>query len=232
MEHSCHHCNASVEDGVPFCPKCGAPQIRVAGDDDPVTPPFPPGTPGELQTPASPVYSSSANWGSTQGLPQPALLWKIALPGAAIAGIVAGFMMLLPYVSILFFVWMFLAGGAAALAYRNRTGSPISAGIGAKVGAVTGIFAFVVTGFFYLAGWLLHPGEVRDQLKQGMELSSHPADPAQAKAMQDMVARMTSPEGMPIFLGIVLIVLFGFLVVLCAAGGAAGSTIGRKNRVL
>ncbi len=30
MDHPCHKCGHSVEDGKPFCSQCGAPQIRVA----------------------------------------------------------------------------------------------------------------------------------------------------------------------------------------------------------
>jgi hypothetical protein len=29
MEHQCHKCSQPVEDGIPFCSHCGAPQIRV-----------------------------------------------------------------------------------------------------------------------------------------------------------------------------------------------------------
>lgn len=179
------------------------------------------------------MYPPAGSWGELRGAQGQQIAWKTALPGAAIGGIIAGFLMLAPYISLLFFVWMFLAGGAAAIVYRNRTGIPITARMGAKIGALTGVFAFLVTGFFYIAGWLLHPDLVRQQLQQGMQMSAaRSADPQQAKAMQDMVARVTSPEGMPIFLAIVLIVLFGFLVVLCSAGGAAGSTLGRKDRAI
>src|SRR5271154_72431 len=30
MDHPCHQCGHSIEEGKPFCPQCGAPQIRVA----------------------------------------------------------------------------------------------------------------------------------------------------------------------------------------------------------
>src|ERR1700678_802007 len=30
MDHPCHKCGHSIEDGRPFCSECGAPQIRVA----------------------------------------------------------------------------------------------------------------------------------------------------------------------------------------------------------
>jgi hypothetical protein len=63
-----------------------------------------------------------------------------------------------------------------------------------------------------------------------MQNSARNADPQQAKLMQDFMARVSTPEGMHILLTIALICLFGFLVVLCAVGGAAGSTIGRKSR--
>jgi hypothetical protein len=228
VDHQCHRCNSPVEDGVPFCPKCGAPQIRVAGAEDLDSTDQP--TSGNAQPSGSPSYNPPASWGALPGLNPNQVNWKAALPGAAIAGIAAGFLMLAPYISLLFFVWMFMGGIAAALTYRNRTGAALTGKLGAKIGALTGVFAFLVTGFFYVTSWMVRPDLVREELRQGMEMSSHSSDPATAKAMQEMVTRVTSPEGMPVFLAVVLVVLFGFLVVLCAAGGAAGSTIGRKNR--
>ena len=224
VDHPCHQCQSSVEEGVPFCPRCGAPQIRVSVPEgnEPVTPPMPPGTPGNLQPPATPVFPT---------FPDPRKInWRIALMPAALAGVMAGFLMFVPYISILFFVWMFLAGLLAVLVYRNRSGQQVTFGMGAKIGAVVGFFAFLITGLFYVGAWLTDPEKVREAMKQGMQMSARSTDPQQAKMMQDLLAKVSSPEGMPIFLTVVMIFLFGFLVVLCAVGGAAGSTIGRKNR--
>src|SRR5271155_6255089 len=38
MDHPCHKCGHTVEDGKPFCSECGAPQIRVAMPEPPVDP--------------------------------------------------------------------------------------------------------------------------------------------------------------------------------------------------
>ena len=81
MEHPCYKCGASVEDGIAFCPRCNAPQIRVAG----AAPLAPAGATPEV---AIEEYASHAP------LPS-ALEWSDALPSAGIALLAAIFLMVL-----------------------------------------------------------------------------------------------------------------------------------------
>jgi len=77
VEHACYQCGATVEDGIAFCPQCNAPQIRIAASEA-VTHP---GTASEM-TPAQPTYYASAPQAS-------GIQWSLALPAAALAGLVA-----------------------------------------------------------------------------------------------------------------------------------------------
>jgi hypothetical protein len=190
--------------------------------NDPVTPSFPPGTPGNLQPPAMPVFPTFDN--------PKKIHWRAAMLPAAVAGLLAGFLMFLPYISALFFVWMFLAGLVTVMLYRNRTGGSVTLSMGAKIGAVVGFFAFLIVGPGWIFSAVMEPDKLREALQQSMQNSARTADPQQAKMMQDLLAKVSTPEGMHILLTVAMICLFGFLVVLCAVGGAAGSTVGRKNR--
>ena len=183
---------------------------------------MPPGTPGNLQPPATPIFPSYSAPGAIQ--------WRQAMLPAALAGLLAGFLIFVPYLSALFFVWMFIAGLMAVIAYRRRVGASLTLFTGAKIGAVAGFFAFLVVGPGFLISALSEPDKLREALQQSMQNSARNADPQQTKALQDLLAKMSTPEGLHILMVIGLVFLFGFLVVLCAVGGAAGSTIGRKNR--
>src|SRR5574340_280392 len=117
MDHGCHKCGARVEDGVAFCPQCGAPQIRVSALEH-TSEPLPSEAPGAsaLAQPAAP-----------QAGPQPSavpagpatLQWGQAVPAAASAGVLV------------------------VVLYRRRfpTGT-LTPRLGAKVGAVAGLFGF------------------------------------------------------------------------------------------
>ena len=170
-----------------------------------------------------PVYPTYASPNQVQ--------WRKAMLPAAICGLAAGLLMFLPYLTTLFFVWMFLAGLVSVMIYRNRTASQVTLFMGAKIGAVAGFFSFLIVGAGWIFAVISQPDKLHEALAQAAsQTAARSADPAQAKAMQDLFARISSPQGMPIFLAVVLLFLFGFLVILCSVGGAAGSTLGRKNR--
>lgn len=219
-----------IEDSAPFCPKCGAPQIRVTVEEgnQAVTPPFDHGTPGGIQPPATPVYP--AGWNPAHALNPRKINWRMALPGAALAGIIAGVLMILPYFNVLFFVWIFLAGSAAALAYRNKSGNPISGGMGAKIGALAGMFASILPAIGFAVMTLAKPDELRTQLRQALENSPRNSDPATAKAMQDIMQSATSPEGLVVLVILSVMLMICFFVIVCAVGGAAGSTLKRERQ--
>src|SRR5437868_6908078 len=117
MEHSCERCGAKVEDGISFCPSCGAPQIRVAMEPQPLAP----GT--------VPLHA-----------PEPGrLVWAHAFPAAMIAGVCGAILGTVPLLSLLFFLWFTLAGAFAVAIYRRRMGVAwLPTGMGARLGAVTG----------------------------------------------------------------------------------------------
>ena len=118
MEHLCYKCGSNVEDGIPFCPHCNAPQIRVGG--------------------ASPEAVSAADL-AADSLPSPrggtAIQWSEALPSAALAGLIAAFLMFIPLGG--FGLGMIAAGVLSVLFYRRRNPvSNLTPAMGARLGAV------------------------------------------------------------------------------------------------
>src|ERR1700728_4999346 len=136
MEQLCYKCRQTVEEGVPFCPHCSAPQIRVVL--------------AEPVTPVAAAFSSAESQPSTvlpasQTLPVLALpmQWSQALKPCALAALVATLLMAL---GLNPFVAMLCVGFLAVVFYRQRRPEwRVKAASGARLGAISGILCFSFT---------------------------------------------------------------------------------------
>jgi hypothetical protein len=211
VEHVCHHCGVVVEDGTRFCPGCGAPQIRVTGLDPTTETP----SPEPLVTPA-PAAARKIDW--SQGLPV-----------AAKAGLGVGLFSLVPIIGIGVLLWMLVGGSICVALYRRRiNAASVTAGMGAKLGAVTGLFGFVL----YAIGaslelFMLRGNELRNTLRQAVQqaASSNP-DPR----AQEIMLRLASPEGLALLITLTLVMFLFAFVILGSVGGALWASLGPRER--
>ncbi len=227
MDHPCHKCGNTVEDGKPFCSQCGAPQIRVTlpepaevlGDGSaaanrlPVLPMDPPSVPGSL---GIPTLSAGIQWSTA---------WRVCAIAASIAFLIAALRLMVPPLAILG------AGVLAVILYRRRDpNSGVNAGSGAQLGAISGLlFSAISAVFAALALALLEAG---GPVRQGMldalqQLAARSNDP-QVQAALELLKK---PEG----LASKMMGGLAFLLVLSlAAGSVAGAITGvflsRKSR--
>ena len=212
-----------IEDGTPFCPHCGAPQIRVQVPEEvqPAdTPAFVPGTPAEMQPPAQPVPLTAMPFPpQTSGFN-----WREAFPSIAIAGVLTGLASFLP----LGVLWTVAGGFFAVFLYRRKHfGWPLTSGTGAKVGAVTGLIGYIIFSIVAAVDFTRPNSAMRQMLTQALQqAASRNNDPA----VQDMYHKMNSPEGMAFLVVAMMIVLFVFFLGLGAAGGAMGASLTRRDR--
>ena len=197
-----------VKEGAPFCPECRAPQIRVNVPEPdpqnaPATPPFLPGTPGELQPPAEPIpLSSPIRLRDTLGTAIAASIvlivcWKLLPPALILITIGAG-------------------GLAVLLYHRRRPEIHLSGRAGARVGMMTGVVSSV---FFFLTMLLAYLPDGGAKFREAIDqwASQQPAnDPTRAEVLK----WMNSPDAMAtVIVGamiFVAIILIGF----SALGGA------------
>ena len=233
-----------MEDGVAFCPHCGAPQIRVSAvaADEPVAPAFPRGVPGELQSAAPPVGISEA--------PPGRISWSQGVRASALAGLLLALaIFFVPVIAagiglslhlgqapigllVLLASWccMLLAGVLAVRFYRRRCPeTEITTGMGARLGALTGLLGFLFYGFpqaLRLAFFHLS-GSVRDAMQRAMEQSA--AQSADPRA-QELMRSLTSPAALAAFFTVLVVLFFLFFVVLSSVGGTIGASAwGRKQ---
>lgn len=217
MEHACHQCGAAVEEGTAFCPQCGAPQIRVITTaEEPASPPLPPGTPEDAQPPAEPVALGA----EAAEAPPPRVEWSQAVPAAAMAGIVLALAWVIPPVG--FVLWVVAAGLVGVAFYRRRVpADTLTPRQGARVGAVSGLFGFVVFALLMAVELLARGGgRFRELLQQVMQqAASRNPDPRAQQAMQQLM----TPAGMAFLVTFVMVLFLVVFLVFSAAGGALGA---------
>ncbi len=228
MEHPCAKCGEAVEDGVPFCRHCGAPQIRVVGV--------------EPQLPTAPDTHDS----SDRPIPLPELLsrprsarvqWSYALPCAALGG---AFSLLLviplsllsansPAAILPLCGLAFLAGGAwsTRLYRRKAKDAVLTPGAGGQVGAASGAFGFLFLAVIVVATVVYQADEMRKAISDsGPQLISRGYDP---EKLQQMLEFTKSPGGLAFFVTFFLFVMLVMLVVGSSIGGAWYSAWARKR---
>ncbi len=216
MEHSCHACGTAVEEGVPFCPHCGAPQIRVvapgAAADRGLAP-----SGGDL-FPPDPAVSGP----STGATLFPEVDWSRGVRAAILATLLAA---LLAFVVMAasgmpllgFALWAFLGGLIASALYRRRSGLPnISPRAGARVGALSGVLGFLTATLLSSVQLLVSGGaQFRAALEEQVRRSAAGAD----AAVRQWLDYFLSPRGLAVMMLVSLIFTLAMFVVLSSLGG-------------
>jgi hypothetical protein len=220
MEQPCYKCGQAVEEGVPFCPHCSAPQIRVV-----MAEPEPP-----LVFAAAAASQDAAALPASQTVPVLALPmhWSQAIKPCALAALVASVLMSL---GLNPFVAMISVGFLAVVFYRQgRPGIKLKTASGAGLGALAGLLWFAISSIFETSIVLfLHKGpELRTALiAKIQEAAAQTSDP-QVLAVFD---RFKTPGGLEFLMVMGLIFAFLASIVLGGLGGTLGAAIlGRRDR--
>src|SRR5690242_6383834 len=125
MEQPCYKCGQAVEQGVPFCPHCAAPQIRVVIAE--------PAMAGASLPDAAVIPT-----GDVAAVPVPMLAisspWSLAVRPCAFAALIAAVGMVCKLIAPVIAV---IGAGflAVAIYRRNHPVALLRAGIGARMGA-------------------------------------------------------------------------------------------------
>jgi hypothetical protein len=198
-----------VEDGVPFCPQCNAPQIRVGGAS------------AEAVSAAEPTGVSVP--ASTAG----AIQWSEALPSAGLGGLIAAFLMFVPLGA--FGLGMIAAGVLCVLFYRRRKPTTnLTPAMGARLGALSGILGFAIFAIFSAAGTLLFHsgGQLRAALLEAIEQSAARSSDPQA---QQIIEYLKTPPGLALMMAMSLAFVLVAFLILSSLGGAVGAAMMRRK---
>jgi len=222
MDHPCYKCGDNVEDGRPFCPQCGAPQIRV---------PVPELAPvAAVGGPSGDLFASDSTEGINPSAFSPDIVWPVAIRYCAIAAFIGALIMslglMVPLLAVLGVGFL-----AVNLYHRKNPAWMVTSRSGAKLGAVSGILFFGMAAIFEtIAVVVFHTGgQIREKMLEALQQAASRSSDPQVQATFD---RLKTPEGIALMFVFGLIVLF---VVSIAAGGLAGAltgaVLGRRRQV-
>lgn len=207
-------CGAKLVDGALFCHRCGRPVRELTAEAR-----------GEIEAPEAPQQEPAAP-------PPPALeaqapsfqsntavrvgfLAAVLVQLASILSAVAGASLLMP---------LLLIGGGfyAAVLYMRRTGAPLSAVEGARVGWITGIFTFVIATVFFTAGMALlsASGELVKAYEESLARMNLPTD-----SVERLRRLLAEPRTFAVTVIAGLAFQFLFLTIFCSLGGVLGARL-------
>ncbi len=204
MNRTCT-CGATAPADAQFCPRCGRP--FDGSSDNPLTPEVVLSVP----TPDASAGPPPIGFGNPQ-----------AVRSALLASVVAAILGNLPFLGMLCFIWYPGAGFLSVYNYRRRTGlTPTTSG-GAKLGWITGIFAFMMS-LSMLALVFLFPrqnGSLVETIRR--QISEYPA---QEEAKRQLLELLDNPSALAVLLLIYLVMLFVLVAGLTTTGGALGAKV-------
>ena len=223
MEQPCYKCGQVVEQGIPFCPHCSAPQIRVVVAEAALGP--------LTVADGGTTSQSEAALPASQTVPVLALPmeWSLALRPCAVAALIAAVAMVLKLMVPL--IAGLGAGFLAVAFYRQR--NPLIAirpGTGARLGALCGLFCSGMTAILEAFRVLVfrETDEIRRSMLDAIQQQATRYSDPQYQAGLDF---MRSPAGLIFMMVCLLFFAFLLFLVLGTLGGALGGAIlGRRGR--
>ena len=218
MEQPCYKCGQAVEEGIPFCPHCSAPQIRVV-----VATPV-----GDVPSPVAEAVPVVIHAGqSVVGLGLP-FRWSETVKPCALAAMVASLLMSL---GLNPFVAMISVGFLAVVLYRQRqAGTEIRVPVGIRLGALSGLLWFAIASVLEtLIVIFLHKGpEIRAELITRIGQAASQTNDPQALAV---FAYFKTPAGLELLMVSGIVMAFFASIILGGIGGAlAAAILGRSRR--
>ena len=230
MEHLCYKCATSIDETLPFCPHCGAPQIHVASPEEDASQapaPFSDDAGPRLVTPSTWPSGASANIQQTS-----AIQWELAWKGALLCGLGAAVLTAMPVLGLGCCLWLLGAGALAVWLYQRRVpGSVVTPGMGMRIGAVSGAIGYVATTIWSVFRFASNSQEFRTALQEQMEksLAANP-DPRAQEIMRQFMGNLNTPQGLATFFVLVMAIMAVVFVIFSAAGGALGASMFARRR--
>ncbi len=126
------------------------------------------------------------------------------------------------------------AGALTVTLYQKQVSDTlITPGMGMKVGALAGVFGFLVNAVVTTVSFVAFRsnGDFRHAMQEQMDkqLASNP-DPKVQEMMQHMIDWISTPQGAAAMMVLVLLVLAVVFLLFTAAGGALGASLTGRRR--
>ena len=157
-------------------------------------------TPASDELPASLPPTSTSPWGPPRRLVCASASRSNGTrfgQGALLAGVGAALLSSLPFLALGSLLWLLLAGACRLSMYQRRVPSAVvRPGMGMRIGALAGVFAFAVTAILSTVLFATEGNQLRQMMEEQLRASMAKApDPAARRFLQQFIAKMGTPEG-------------------------------------
>jgi hypothetical protein len=130
----------------------------------------------------------------------------------------------IPMINLLFIFWAMGSGFMSVWLYHRRTGMALSVSNGAKLGWITGVFAFVISTVLATAAVVVSGDKIAEDFRRQVSATwSH--DPNYTQ----MLRILDNPASLATLVVFCLIFFFGLLSIASVAGGALGARLSNKQ---
>jgi hypothetical protein len=211
---------------LPFCPHCGAPQIRVASPDEESN------QPAQFGSDSLPQGTPPTTWSAGPAYHPNAIQWDVAWKGAFLSGLIAAVLCAVPVISLGCCLWLLGSGAFAVFLYQRRMPRAfVTPGMGMRIGAASGAIGYVATTMWIMFRFTHDSQEARSVLMEQMEksIAANP-DPRAQDIMRQFMNTLNTPQGLATFFVLMLVVMAVAFVVCSAVGGALGASTFRRRR--
>ncbi len=116
--------------------------------------------------------------------------------------------------------------------YQRRVPSAVvRPAMGMRIGALAGVFAFVITAVMSTVLFTTEGDQLRKAMQDQMRASMEKApDPRSAEVIQQFINKLGTPEGLAtVFLWVLVVIAVAFII-FSAAGGALGASLSSRRR--
>ncbi len=197
-------CGAVLAENARFCHRCGRPVYELTALEKEELAPTPPPAP-QVVVPPPPLPISFGN--------------PIALRVAFLMSLGILLASMLPLVNLFILVWCLPAGWGAVRVYRRLTGQRLTVSAGARLGFLTGLFAFVMLTVFITFAMVTSGKEILNEIT-GQMIKQDPR-------MADVI---NNPTMLGAAMIMMMVMVFTMVTGICAAGGALGAKLGGAER--
>jgi len=224
MPAVCHRCGAVLEERAAFCPHCGSPQVRVPQREDSINTP---------DAPSSGVPAASAVTATGAGVNPRNIQWRGAFVALIVPALVVAFVAI-PIFRFAFPLWIAFGAAWSCMMYAKRApGRIIDAGVGARLGAVMGIFTFLLEaiplGILFVMDAATGQSNLRSLVEQQLHAAVAANNDPQVAELSKRIA--SSPEALATLMAVAIAFMFVFFLVCGMIGGAlGGASVARRRR--
>ena len=213
MVHEYCSCGARLPEDARFCHKCGKPQFEEDLAREPVVEIPPPAIPEVVALPRDITFHN-------------VLAVRIGFLMALLSSVLIELLAPFLFVVVPIITGLVAAGGGAAYFYSKKSGQRLSVRNGSRMGWITGIFSFVI----FLVMTTIN--FIAVSLDKGIpqffkdELTKHSTPTAD---MDQLIKLLQTPEGLGLFVFMLIAMMFVVFTILPTIGGAIGAKFSERE---